>query len=689
MVTTVSKLRPIELTAGVEPSTDETPWATKHYIDTLGVRFRNNKPEKTGGFLQQSFDNGNTIDGVTRTIYSQIINGKSYTLYGTHTRLYANIGSGLVNITPVKSTTVAVGANLATDYVTLANNSIATVNGSKTLTLTKASSSRYRAGDSVTISGATTTNGVPNTEINAIHVIRSVASGTFTISVATAATSTGSGGGAAILVASGLVEITKATHGLSDGDRVKITLAVAVGGITAPQINLEHIIRVTSANTFDIFTTGTATSSATGSGAATVYQEPIVAGEIDVTSGSGYGAGRYGMGLYGTSRSSTGGSYVYPQIWCFDRFGELIICSPGNGGLLYEWDGDTSVAPVKVTNSPDAINWFFVSDSIIVTFGAATGGGDQIENRILGCDQGDRTNWTSSATNQVYDDSIEGAGRFISQVNVRGVNLLYTFNQVYTFEYIGLPNVWRIRKISDSAGIVGPNARAEVNGIAYWMGQQNIYLFQGSSVQVMPSNTTLRATNQRFIFTQLSTLQRYKSFVWYNEPFEELNFHYPSQSVGEVDLVARVNIIEGTWSNDEIERTAAEVPAPIKFYPRMADYDGNVYIHEYGFDANGDSKNFSFTTKRFTLGKNETKLTAVIPDGIQSGTITVTVMGYQWPQSLTPKCTQVFTVDPTSGRQPVNIDARYWTYMIEGDSVGQSFSLGDWMEEVQIAGNGA
>ena len=689
MVTTVSQLRKITTLAGVEPSTDETPWNTQHYTDSLGIRFRNGMPEKIGGNLAIDFDKGNTVAGVPRSYFSQIINGKMYSLIGTHTRLYCVLGSQLTNITPVKSTTVAVGANLTTDYVTLANDSFATVNGSKTITVTKAISSRYRAGDSVTISGAATTNGIPDTDINGAQVVRSVSSGSFTIQVATAATSTGAGGGASIVVASGLVEVAKATHGLTDGDRIKITAAVAVGGITAPQINLEFIIRVTASGTFDIYTAGVATSSATGSGGTTVYQEPIDAGDINVTSGMGYGAGRYGVGLYGVSKVSTNGNYSYPRIWCFDRFGALIICSPGNGGLLYEWDGNPAVAPVKVANSPDAINWFFVSDNIIVTFGAATGGGDQIENRILSCDQSDRTNWTSSSTNQVYDDAIEGAGRFISQVNVRGVNLIYTFNQVYTFEYIGLPNVWRIKNISNNSGLVGPNARIEVNGVAYWMGQQNLYMFSGSRVEVIRSNSSPRPTNQRFVFTQLSTLQRYKAFVWYNEPFEEINFHYPSQSSGEVDLVSRYNLIEQTWACDEVERTCAEYPYPIKFYPRMAGYDGSVYQHEFGYDNDEDSQPFSFTTNRLSLGKKDAKLTAFIPDGVQSGSVTVTIRGYQWPQSTTPIKTLSFTVDPTSGRQAVNLDCRYWTYTIEGDSLGQSFGLGGWQEEIQQAGDGA
>lgn len=690
MTNSVSKLKPIDIVAGVQPATDETPWATEHYIDTVGIRFRDGKPEKIGGNLQVNFDLDAQVSGVPRTFFSQIINGKAYTLIGTHSRLYANIGSGLINITPVKQTSETLGANLTTDYGTLANDPALFTDGSNLVVISKSDASRYRLGDSVTLSGFSgTINGIPDTELNATHIIRAVAATTFTIRTTTSATSSGSGGGASVICASGLLEAAVASHGLTDGDRIKIEDAVDVGGVLAAEINVEFIIRVTGSGTFDVFTSGVASSSATGSGGSTVYYEPIDAGLINVSAGRGYGAGRYGVGLYGTSRSSTSGNYQYPQIWCFGRFGDLLICSPGNGGLLYEWDGDTNIAPVKVANSPDAINWFFVSDSIIVTFGAATGGGDQIENRILSCDQGDRTNWTATSQNQVFDDAIEGAGRFISQVNVRGVNLLYTFNQCYTFEYIGLPNVWRIRKISDSAGIVGPNACIEVNGVAYWMGQQNFYMFQGSSVLTMKSNTSNRASNQRFVFGQLSTLQRYKAFIWYNEPFEELNFHYPSQASGEVDSVARHNLIDGTWANDEIERTCAETPAPINYYPRMADYDGNVYLHEYGFDNNGDSQPFSFTTKRFSLGKNETKLTAFIPDGIQSGVITITIKGYQWPQSVTPKNTQTFTVDANSGRQSVNIDARYWTYTIEGDALGQTFQLGNWMEEVQLSGNGA
>lgn len=688
MPTTVSQIRPIQTVPGVQPSTDQTPWNTEHYILTQGVRFRNDSPEKIGGFISRSFDMDNELSGVPRSVYSQQINGRSYTMIGTHTRLYSLIGSQLVNITPLDpDADVVIGSNLKTDYVTLANNPITTVNGSMELRFAKTDASRYQPGDLATISGATTTNGVLNTDINGIKIVRSVGSGFFTIQVPTPATSSGTGGGAVVLVRTGLLQATSTAHNLIDGDRVKLHDAATFGGVTDVQINKEWLIRYVDANTFDFFTGGVATSSVTGSGVSTGYYPQIAAGIINVQSGSGYGAGLYGVGLYGTALVSSTG-FSYPRIWCFDRYGDFILCSPGNQGKLYEWDGDTAEAPVQVSGSPDNINWFFVSNNIIVTLGALG-----TENRIKTSDQSDRTNWTASAQNQVYDDNIEGAGRFISQMNVGGTNLLFTDKQVYTFEYIGFDsgtaaNVWKYRLLGVDCGIVGPLSRVEVNGIGYWMGQQNLYFYRGGTCEIMPANTQKRATNQRYVFSNLSTGQRYKSFAWHNEPFEEINFHYPSQSTGEVDTICRYNITDQTYANDVIDRTAAEVPYAIAFYPMLASFEGGVYSHEYGNDANGQSLPFTFRTNLKNAGKREVRLSRIIPDNVQSGTITLTVRCYQWPQSTSAMQTLVFQVTSQTDQIPIEGNARYWSYEFSGDELGQSFDMGAWQEEVQVSGDG-
>ena len=87
-------------------------------------------------------------------------------------------------------------------------------------------------------------------------------------------------------------------------------------------------------------------------------------------------------------------------------------------------------SPVLVTNAPTKVNYAFVSNNILVTFGADTGSG-QVENRILASDYADRTLWTSSSTNQVLTTPSRG-GRLISHIPVEGRNLIFTENQTHS-----------------------------------------------------------------------------------------------------------------------------------------------------------------------------------------------------------------------------------------------------------------
>jgi len=62
------------------------------------------------------------------------------------------------------------------------------------------------------------------------------------------------------------VLVTIANHNASDGDSVTFSGAVAVGGITAPQLNTTLTVTSATTNTFIVVTAGTATSVATGGG---------------------------------------------------------------------------------------------------------------------------------------------------------------------------------------------------------------------------------------------------------------------------------------------------------------------------------------------------------------------------------------------------------------------------------------
>ena len=672
------QLVPLEVLAGVESSADRRGTTTRHYTDAKGIRFVDGFPEKIGGWQSLTFDGNELIEGVVRSIFSYKLNEFTRYLVGTSSNLYDIFGSSLTNITPVKTATIAIANSLDTYYDTLANDPIATTDGSTTITFTD-TAHKFQAGDTVTISGSTAVNGVPAVEINVDHFVRATTTNTFDVIVNTAASSTGSGGGASVVRSSGYITVNAASHGLSDGDRVKINDAATTGGILDTEINLEFLIRNTDTNTFDIYTEGTATSSVTsGGGASTTYQEPIDEGSVDTLLGQGYGMGLYGAGLYGVSKTSSG-SATLPRRWSHDRFGDLTISAVGNGGGVYSWDGNTAEAPMLITNAPTEVNYAFVSDNICVVLGYDTGQASANSNGISWSDQGELTDWT---TGQSGSDTIEGAGKFISHASVRGENILFTENQCYTFRYIGGEFIWRTRLLDQGIGLIAQNARVAASGNLFWMSQNNFYMWRGGNVEVIPSNSSSESTILHYVFDDINFSQKEKIYAWYNSEFREVWFHYPSVSSNEPDRIARVNIDTFAWTYDFLDRTAAEYPSILSQTPYLSDDNSVIFLHENGLNDNGAGMEWRFSLNFEYGGTNQKEFAAFIPDHVITQTATVNMKTRNYP--LSPNIyNNDYTITSTSDRVATEINGRFVQVSVSGDDLDQEYESAQWYFEVK------
>lgn len=671
------EFRPIEILPGVQPTTENTAQSTPHYLNSSKIRFVHGYPEKIGGWDIYSPEQG-SISGAPRMYFSYSLNDRPRSVIGTNTRLFYLDGQQLTNITPLVTATTAIANSLDTYYIALGSDPLATTDGSADIVVTD-TATQVRVGDSITLSGVSgAVNGIPDTEINAIHQVRAQDTNSFTITVSTEATSTGSGGGGSVILATGIMTVNQTAHGFSDGDRIKLQGAADTGGITAAQINIEHIIRNVQTNSYDIFTAGTATSSVSGGGgASTTVQGQIAAGLADASVGQGYGLGRYGVGRYGVSKTSTSGADL-PRLWAADNYGNNIVLTPGNQTGVYSWDTDTQEAPVLVSNAPTAVNYVFVSDEILVTLGASA-----TPNRIKWSDQGDITTWTATAQNQAGEDDKEGASRFLSHLNVSGINLIFTETQVYTMKYIGRPFVWRIELLDSNSGIISQNARVEFNGVGYWMGSDNFYFWRGGNVEIIPSNSINESTLKDFVFNDLNLAQKSKVFAWFNEKFNEIWWHYPSEDSDDPDMIVRFNVKDFTWTPDTMERTAGEYPVGRFDFHRTIDLDGNIYRHENGPNDNGEALAFSLTLPYKPYGTFTEDLGGVIPDSLQVGDISLDVNAKRYPQSTNIDTADTKTISPTTERVPLQMNGRYIQYVISGNEVDQTWRAGDWMQEVQ------
>jgi len=133
----------------------------------------------------------------------------------------------------------------------------------------------------------------------------------------------------------GQVLVTLASHGAETGDFVTFTGATAVGGITAPQLNLEFEVTVLGGNTFTIQTAGTATGVATGGGTSITAAFQINIGADTSVAGYGWSAGTWSRGVWGGS--SVTPAIVNVRLVFMDNFNNDLIFNLNDEGAIYYW----------------------------------------------------------------------------------------------------------------------------------------------------------------------------------------------------------------------------------------------------------------------------------------------------------------------------------------------------------------
>ena len=153
----------------------------------------------------------------------------------------------------------------------------------------------------------------------------------------------------------GQVLVTLASHGAETGDFVTFTGATAVGGITAPQLNLEFEVTVLGANTFTIQTAGTATGVATGGGTSITAAFQINIGADTSVAGYGWSAGTWSRGVWGGS--SVTPAIVNVRLVFMDNFNNDLIFNLNDEGAIYYWTYDNTFSnrAVLLSSLPGAI----------------------------------------------------------------------------------------------------------------------------------------------------------------------------------------------------------------------------------------------------------------------------------------------------------------------------------------------
>ena len=300
------------------------------------------------------------------------------------------------------------------------------------------------------------------------------------------------------------------------------------------------------------------------------------AGGATSTPGTGYGAGRYGLGTYGTPRAETN-LVVDASTWSFDSWGQTLVANCTSDGKIYQWSLSTGDPAALIPSAPTSCIGVFVSEQRhLVALGA---NGDK--RAIAWSNFEDLSDWIPTSINQAGDFYLNTTGHIRCAVKTRGETLILTSSDAHVMRFIGSPLVFSFERVGDNCGVAGPNAAVAVEGSVIWFGNDaRIYAYNGA-VQSVPCDV------EDWIESNFDKSKQAEVYAGALSEHGEVWFWFPA--IDGTTKYVIFNHRQGNWSIGSLDRTAW-LDRGVWKYPIAVSVDGYLYQHEDGNTANGLSR---------------------------------------------------------------------------------------------------
>lgn len=239
----------------------------------------------------------------------------------------------------------------------------------------------------------------------------------------------------------------------------------------------------------------------------------------------------------------------------------------------------------NLTDCPTVQNWIFISDTykFVFAFGANDyGSPTQDPMLIRWSDQESVRIWYPQATNQAGSLKLSHGSKIVTAMQARQEILVWTDSSLYSLQYLNTPIIWGSQLLGDNLSIIGPNAATYAGGIAFWMGVDKFYAYDGRT-QTLPCDL------RQFVFTDEDTKvdqsQAEQVFCGTNEGFNEVWWFYPSNGSTANNVYVVYNYLEKVWYYGFLGRSAW-LDSGLLQTPLGATYSKNLVNHEVGVNDN-------------------------------------------------------------------------------------------------------
>ena len=462
------------------------------------------------------------------------------------------------------------------------------------------------------------------------------------------------------------VTVTDATHGATAGDFVTFDNGSATNTVDGLEFNNEfEITTVIDANSYTItFPTNATGTTAAGGGSVTASYQ-INVGPATSTYGYGWGVATWGLSTWGTPRA-TSSVTLQGRNWSLDNFGEDLVATVLDGGT-YKWDTSSGMSVRSVSlgaTAPVASRFNLVSSDTrhLFLWGTCTtvaNSATQDDLFFRFADRESLTTWAPTAENEAGSLRIADGSRIVGAVRSSGQILVWTDTSLHGVQFVGTPFTFGQRQLGANCGLIAQHAAIEVNGRAYWMGDDAFYMYDGV-VKKMPCSV------EDYVYDDLSFTNKNDIACGVNPEFNEIMWYYPSGSATQIDRLVVFNYLENTWYTTTLGRTtylanytyentiATEYNASLTANATTSTGVSNtpigvtagasyVYQHEVGNNkADGTAISASLTSGSIEIadGDQFMSVSRFIPDFTNlSKEITVTMTLEDYPQSTSSQTT--------------------------------------------------
>jgi hypothetical protein len=729
-------LTQIKFAPGVDKQ-DTSVGAIGRWTDSDNVRWRYGLPEKVGGWQSLLTD---SIVGVSRKQHAFVdTEGNRYIAIGTDKFLLIFFEGQLFDITPLATTI---------------SSATFTFNGTTTITITTSAAHNLEDGDIVLLDSVTLPGGTglsaSDFEDKLFQVISTPTANTFTITF-TSAGSAASGGSVDIKPYERVGPAAQ-TYGYGFG--------ISQYGGTVQGAQTTTLNGSLNADTAGTGGTGTAVTvvSTTGfptAGTIAIANELITYTSTNSTQFLGITRGAKGTATTGTSNGQAHSSSdtvtnasefsgwgdavdagtitLEPGLWSLSNFGQVLVATIANG-KTFTWNaGDAARLSVRAstgttdfvtTGNPTATRTTLISPTTrhLIHFGTEVTIGStatQDDMFIRFSEQEDINDYSILATNTAGSQRLQDGTKIMGALVAKENILVWTDNALYTMKFVGAPFTFGFEQVGTNCGLIGKNAAVEIDGVAYWMGSNGFFSFDGTV-------NTLPCSVEDYVYDDIDTTKGQQVCAGINNLFTEVTWWYPTSGsdfnnryvvynygtvnnplpMGNWYTGVNTNSIRTTWIDSLVypkPYATAYNSSNTGTFPAIIGETGLgqsvLFEHETGTDqVNPDGSVTTLTSfvqsYDFSLQTDQgaaeyfLAMRRFLPNfKILQGNASVTISVADYPADPNTTSTlSPFTVDSTTTKVDTRARGRYAALKIENTGVSESWRFGTFQADLQPDG---